>query len=113
DAEVIAWYAEDFARFFGRDLEGPKRPRLLDADALRAMEPEERLRYLHAVAAAVNGLPPDAGLERVRRYVEMYRINQRAARNYAPRAVYPGPVTLFRAAESAGEGPTEDAPAGA
>jgi len=118
DAEVIAWYAEDFLRFFGKDLAEAKRPRLLDAEALRALEPEERLRYLHGVAAAVNGLPPDAGLERVRRYIEMYRVNQRAARNYAPRAVYPGTVTLFRAAESAGDGPaatgpTGDAPAGA
>jgi len=113
DAEVIAWYAEDFLRFFGRDLAESKRPRLLEAGALRAMEPEERLRYLHAVAAAVNGLPPDAGLERVRRYVEMYRVNQRAARNYAPGAVYPGAVTLFRAAESGGDGPTGDAPADA
>jgi len=97
DAEVIAWYAADFVRFFGGDLPEPKRPRLLDAGTLRALEPEERLRYLHGVAAAVNGLPPDAGLERVRRYVEIYRINQGAARRYRPGSVYCGPVALFRA----------------
>jgi thioesterase domain-containing protein len=58
------------------------------------------------VATAVNGLPHDAGLEQVRRYVAVYQLNHRAAGRYRPRAVYPGAVALFRAAErSAEEGP--------
>src|SRR5262249_23662206 len=111
DAEVIAWYAEDFVRFFGRHLNGSRPPRLLGASELRALEPEERMRHLHAVAVAVNGLPPGAGLDRLRRYVEMYRINQGAARSYRPRGVYPGSVVIFRAADAAG-GPPVDADPG-
>src|SRR5207245_2003297 len=99
EAEVIAWYAEDFLHFFGKDLPSHQRPALRTADDLRGLEPEERLRYLHAVATAVNGLPRNVGLERVRRYIEVYQINQRAARQYRPRGIYPGAVTLFRAAE--------------
>ncbi|HEX9428200.1 MAG TPA: thioesterase domain-containing protein, partial [Candidatus Polarisedimenticolia bacterium] len=98
DAEVIAWYAEDFLAFFGADLPQSERPRLSTSEELRALEPEERLRYLHGVATAVNGLPRDAGLEQVRRYLLVYRMNQRAARLYRPRGAYPGAVALFRAA---------------
>jgi thioesterase domain-containing protein len=101
EVEVIAWYAEDFLRFFGKDLPSQKRPALRTADDLRGVEPEERLRYLHGVATAVNGLPRGVGLERVRRYIEVYLINQRAARQYRPRGIYPGAVALFRAAEIA------------
>jgi amino acid adenylation domain-containing protein/non-ribosomal peptide synthase protein (TIGR01720 family) len=102
DASLIAWYAEDFARFFGRDLPAARLPRLLSAEDLRPRGFEEMLRYLHEVAAAVGGLPPDAGLDRIRRYIEVYRSNHRAAARYRPSAVYPGPVTLFRAAGDAG-----------
>jgi amino acid adenylation domain-containing protein/non-ribosomal peptide synthase protein (TIGR01720 family) len=109
DAEVIAWYAEDFLRFFGRDLPRERRPRLRGAEELRVLGAEERLRYLHGVATAVHGLPEDTGLDRVRRYLEIYRLNNRAAVRYRPAAVYPGAVALFQAAErAAGEG-AEDA----
>jgi thioesterase domain-containing protein len=107
DAEVIAWYAEDFLHFFGRNLPAHRRPPLSTAAELRLLPPEDRLRYLQGVACAVNGLPRDAGLDRLRRYVEVYQINHRAARRYTPRSSYPGAATVFRAADGI-DGPGSD-----
>jgi thioesterase domain-containing protein/acyl carrier protein len=103
DASLIAWYAEDFARFFGRETPDARRPRLLTADELRRFDRDALLHYLHDIAVAVNGLPPGTGVDRIRRYIEVYRTNHRAAARYRPQGVYPGPVTVFRAAAEAAD----------
>src|SRR5205823_11996474 len=107
DAEIISWYAEDFVHFFGRNLTDGGRPALLSADDLRVQGDEERLRYLHRIAGAVHGLTEDSDLERVRRLLAVYRINQSAARRYRPRAAFPGRVHLFRAEQVREDGAPE------
>jgi amino acid adenylation domain-containing protein len=79
------------------------------ADGLRALPPEARLRRFAAALDAAGLLPAGAGLESLRRLLEVFKANCLAARDYVP-GRYGGTLTLFRAAAAAGD-PLEGAAA--
>jgi amino acid adenylation domain-containing protein len=71
---------------------------------LRTLQPDEQLQYVVDWAHRVNALPPDFGLAQFRHLFNIFKINDRALRNYVPK-IYPGQVTLFRAAEQLAKEP--------
>jgi amino acid adenylation domain-containing protein len=93
----IAVYIESFWR---ADL-GLTRADLVDLGS------EERLELLTAQLQSVDLLPPGAGVERVRRILEVYQANARAVQAYRP-TFYPGQVTLFRAVDGAAAASADD-----
>jgi thioesterase domain-containing protein len=92
DADFLADMAAYVENLWG------KRLNLTRAD-LESLAPEEqRARLLDALREA-DFLPPGAGLEQVRRVLDVYKANARAASLYEPKP-YHGAVTLFRAGEA-------------
>jgi thioesterase domain-containing protein len=69
-------------------------------DELTDLAPDERLELLARQLQGADLLPPGAGVERIRRILEVYKANARAVRSYEP-GFYPGQVTLFRATGTA------------
>jgi amino acid adenylation domain-containing protein len=65
---------------------------------LKGLEREEQLARLLEAFREADFLPPGAGLDQVRRVLDVYRANARAASLYEPKP-YCGRVTLYRAGE--------------
>jgi amino acid adenylation domain-containing protein len=66
---------------------------------LSALDPDEQLVAVLQEARAARLLPHDFGLRQMRRRLDVFRANARAAVAYRPRP-YPGRLALFRAEES-------------
>jgi thioesterase domain-containing protein len=72
----------------------------LTAEALAPLPPEDRLRaFVDRLRAAGVVHAGEDGLLQLRRLLRVFKTNTRAYRAYRPRP-YPGPVSLFRAAEA-------------
>lgn len=69
----------------------------LSEDALLRLGADEQWEYVLRQCKAANVIPPDAGLEQVRRPIHVYACNIRSQESYVPRA-YPNPLVLYRAA---------------
>jgi amino acid adenylation domain-containing protein len=93
DADFLADMAAYVENLWGKRLD------LTRAD-LESLAPEEQRARLLAALRDADFLPPGAGLEQVRRTLDVYKANARAASLYEPKP-YHGPVTLFRAGEAA------------
>lgn len=70
----------------------------LSEDELSRLEPDEQWEYLLEQSKAANVIPPDAGLEQVRRLLHVYACNIRSQETYVPQT-YSDPIILYRAAE--------------
>jgi amino acid adenylation domain-containing protein len=97
DADFLADMAAYVENLWGKRLD------LTRAD-LESLAPEEQRARLLAALRDADFLPPGAGLEQVRRTLDVYKANARAASLYEPKP-YHGPVTLFRAGEAAEASP--------
>ncbi|HEX7312964.1 MAG TPA: amino acid adenylation domain-containing protein [Pyrinomonadaceae bacterium] len=86
------------ARFF-LDLLGPTpAPREITLADLRRFDPEARLGYLFEQARLRNVLPPDIGLEQIRRLLAVFKTNLHASERYTP-PESDVPLVLFEASE--------------
>jgi amino acid adenylation domain-containing protein len=97
-ATLVAMLARELGGVSG-GLESPA-----PGDDSRLPESDGRLDRILERAKAQGLLPPEIGLEEVRRLVEVLRANLRALRGYLPGS-YPGRATLFRAAQAQRTGP--------
>jgi thioesterase domain-containing protein/acyl carrier protein len=79
----------------------------LSGDELSRLGPDEQWEYLLQQSKAANVIPPDAGLEQVRRLLRVYACNIRSQETYVPRT-YPDPIVFYRAAERADGGPKDE-----
>ena len=71
----------------------------VNAEQLAPLEPEERLRaFVDRLRAAGIVHAGEDGLAQLRRLLRVFKTDVRAYRSYRPHP-YPGPVTLFRAAD--------------
>lgn len=104
DATWLAAYAQRMVQRFAREDTGQRLPVLLSEEALRQRSPEQQREYILEVARAVNVVPPDAGIEHIRRTLTIWKINAEAGRNYLPQGKYPLRMTLFRASGDMDEG---------
>jgi amino acid adenylation domain-containing protein len=68
----------------------------LDIGRLSALSPDERVERILEAGLASGALPPDFGLAKLRRMLEMYETNAMAAANYKV-LPYPGETLLIRA----------------
>ena len=68
----------------------------LDIGELSALDPDERVGRILRAGMASGALPPDFGLAKLRRMLEMYETNAMAAANYKV-LPYPGETLLIRA----------------
>ncbi|MES1245198.1 MAG: amino acid adenylation domain-containing protein, partial [Acidobacteriota bacterium] len=68
----------------------------LTREDLEDLEPAARVDLLAGRLQAADLLPPEAGADRVRRILAVYKANGQAVSRYEP-AFYPGRVTLFKA----------------
>jgi len=59
-------------------------------------EPEEQLQHIFATAKRLNLLPPEVGIEQMRRLFQVFKANRIAMGNYQPQG-YSGRVVLFSA----------------
>jgi amino acid adenylation domain-containing protein/FkbM family methyltransferase len=100
DARWLADVAEFIARLVGRT------PALSYQD-LRPLAPAEQLRRFLESLRQIDFLPPGTGESQVRRLLEVYKANVRAAEAYEP-AAYDGDVTLLRAEDGIEEGTDPD-----
>jgi thioesterase domain-containing protein len=91
EMEIVSSYA---ARLTERD---PALP-VLQADVLREKSEEERLTYLLGLAKTKHHLPPDAGLDDVKRALNVWMTHSIAISKYTP-PVYGGDIVFFQASE--------------
>lgn len=76
----------------------------IDPQALEGLSEVDRLEYLFERMQMSKLLPPEVQMRNLRNYLNLYRVNISASRNYVVRK-YPGGITLFKT-EGAGEDPT-------
>jgi thioesterase domain-containing protein len=86
-----------FARSAAAELFGGTLPH--SDEELALMSPDALLRLLLEESQKAGVVIPEAGIEQVRALRAVFEANLRAVERYVPRP-YPGPVTLFRAAEA-------------
>jgi amino acid adenylation domain-containing protein len=79
-------------RSFAQDLD-------LGLDLSLLDEPGAQLAAILEQAQQAGALPPDIGLDQIRRILEVFRANRRAVRSYEPQP-YPGRITYFQASEA-------------
>jgi thioesterase domain-containing protein len=82
-----------------------------DEGELRTLSPESQIERVAALAVSAGLLTQTAATGYLSRRLAVYQANVRAARQYAP-ALYPGRITLLRAAEFPGDLPGGDAAGG-
>ena len=68
-------------------------------DELRRVAPERRVEHVYDLARIEGVVPPAFSLDDARRQLAVARAHQEAGWRHAPRP-YPGPVSLFRAADN-------------
>jgi thioesterase domain-containing protein len=66
-------------------------------EELQCYQGVERIEYLVRKAKSLNLFPPDLEIAEVRFFLEVFKVNARAKRQYIPKS-YPGSVTLFKTA---------------
>jgi amino acid adenylation domain-containing protein len=91
--DVVAYVANLWGK---PDLSVPR-------EDLEALAPEARLDFVLDLLREADFLPPGTGRDRLRRVLDVYRANGLAVHSYEP-GLYPGPLTLFKAAD----GPIDD-----
>jgi len=67
----------------------------IDDETLKPLTPEAQLNYLKQQMEAVNLLPPNSGIERVRGIVQTIKADELAFMSYLPQGGYQGRITLF------------------
>ncbi|WP_223179869.1 thioesterase domain-containing protein [Streptomyces griseicoloratus] len=90
--EAMMFFGRGFMSWFGQALP-------LRRERLRAVEPERRSAYITELARERSMFPPDEPDDRVSRLVDLAARICRAG--YEPKGVYTGPVSFFRAYDSA------------
>ncbi|WP_437280885.1 beta-ketoacyl synthase N-terminal-like domain-containing protein [Sorangium sp. So ce375] len=70
----------------------------ISPDDLRRLQPDERMRYFLEHGRQAVRLPADFGVDELRPFLELFKMNVKAMRAYAPRP-YSGRITFFRARE--------------
>ncbi len=100
-AGVLAWFAYDLARRFGKEPPAT-------AEDLRQISPERRLPFVLEQARAAGVLPPDIDEQQIQRALDVFAANAQAMHNYRP-PTYPGRVTLLRAEERPPDDPQDPA----
>jgi thioesterase domain-containing protein len=96
DAVLAAGLLRQYAHACGRDLA------IADDTLRRCQTQDEALAYLLTQAQAAVLVPEDVDLEWVRRFLRGFKTRVEVMAKYVP-DVYPGSITLFRSAETAGE----------
>jgi amino acid adenylation domain-containing protein len=89
DAELIGMFLRDFRGRLGGEM--PE-----SYDDLKGKDIDWLLQYLLSESKALGVLPPGAGLEEIRRLLNVFRANMNALKGYRPNAYFDR-VTLFRA----------------
>jgi thioesterase domain-containing protein len=74
----------------------------LSLDHLRQLSPDEQVAYAIERSQQANLFLPDVDLAQARRFIEIYKSNEQAARHYQPQG-YQGKVILFQASETVAE----------
>ncbi|HEY0603861.1 MAG TPA: amino acid adenylation domain-containing protein, partial [Herpetosiphonaceae bacterium] len=87
--------ASDLSRVFGKEL-------VIAYADLRDLTPEQQLSYVLDQSRQQGVVPPTVGLAHIRRYLDVFRANLRAAQRYVPQP-YSGPIMLFQSEASIAE----------
>ncbi|MEH2067467.1 MAG: SDR family NAD(P)-dependent oxidoreductase [Nostoc sp.] len=78
--------------FFSKNL-------FISEDTLRTLTPDEQLNYFFERLKIADILPPQATLEQVNGFLEVYKANTKAHYAYMPQEVYRNQITVFQAKE--------------
>jgi amino acid adenylation domain-containing protein len=92
DSEIIGMFLRDFRGRIGKEMTE-------SYDDLNGKDIDWLLQYLLSEAKSLGVLPPDAGLEDIRRLLNVFKANMHALKSYRPKA-YSDRITLFRAETS-------------
>lgn len=84
--------------FFSKNLS-------ITEDSLRSLMPSEQLNYFLARLKTAEILPPQATLEQVNGFLEVYKANTKAHYAYMPQEAYRSQITVFRAQEEVCDNP--------
>ncbi|WP_375501129.1 SDR family NAD(P)-dependent oxidoreductase [uncultured Nostoc sp.] len=85
--------------FFSKNL-------FITEDTLRTLMPDEQLNYFLGRLKTAEILPPQATLEQVNGFLEVYKANTKANYAYMPQDIYRNQVTVFRAKEEVCDNPS-------
>ena len=85
----LAMFVKGLGGHFGKEV-------IITPDELRQLTAEEQRLAVLARLQAEGMMPPDAGIEQLENYLNVYMSNGRALNTYSPQA-YLGQMTLFRA----------------
>ena len=92
DSELIGMFLRDFRGRLGKE-------RAESNDDLKGKDTDWLLRYLLSEAKSLGVLPPDAGIEKISRLLNVFKANMNALKSYRPKAYFDR-ITLFRAETS-------------
>jgi len=92
DYEIIGMFLRDFRGRLGKEMTE-------SYDDLKGKDIGWLLQYLLSEAKSLGVLPPDAGMEEVRRLLNVFKANMNALKSYRPKAYFDR-ITLFRAETS-------------
>ncbi|MDJ1181649.1 amino acid adenylation domain-containing protein [Roseofilum sp. BLCC_M143] len=87
EATLANSLAADLGGMFGLELP-------ISADDIQQLQPEEQLQHIFAIAKRRNLLPPEVGIEQMRKLFEVFKANRVAVANYQPQP-YSGRVVQF------------------
>ena len=99
DTEYLIEMINMIEGFFSKNL-------FITEDTLRTLMPSEQLNYFLARLKTAEILPPQATLEQVNGFLEVYKANTKAHYAYTPQEAYRSQVTVFRAQEEACDNPS-------
>ncbi len=92
DSELIGMFLRDFRGRHGKEMTE-------SYDDLQGKDIDWLLQHLLSEAKSLGVLPPDAGMEEIRRLLNVFRANMNALKNYRPKPYFDR-LTLFRAETS-------------
>jgi thioesterase domain-containing protein len=92
DSELIGMFLRDFRGRLGKEVTE-------SYDDLKGKDLGWLLQYLLGEAKSLGVLPPDAGMEEIRRLLNVFKANMKALKTYRP-TPYFDRITLFRAETS-------------
>ena len=99
DTEYLIEMVNMVEGFFSKNL-------FITDDTLRTLTPSEQLNHLLARLKTAEILPPQATLEQVSGFLEVYKANSKANYAYIPQENYRNQVTVFRAQEEVCDNPS-------
>ena len=99
DTEYLIEMVNMVEGFFSKNL-------FITEDTLRTLMPDEQLNYFLARLKTAEILPPNATLEQVNGFLEVYKANTKANYAYMPQEAYRNQVTVFRAQEEVCDNPS-------